>query len=153
MQAAHTTILQPPLHPSISKASPHFFSQLQSFFHQIIGLVFSAAAACPVLDRRSPRAHFLQPPAQLLFTPPQRLHQFASWLPLSCSDNNQRVQLLCVCCPLSTLASRLALSVNRRDCFVPSFIPRIMQRCLGGFAYRLWKKVMWNVLRRMFRGF
>jgi hypothetical protein len=119
-----------------------FSPQLQSVFRQIMGLVFSAAAACPDLwDRRSGRALFSQPPAQL-----QHSHEFASLLPLFCSDNRQRVQLLCFCC---TLASRLALPVNTREGSrsLQRAIARIMQRCLCVFARRLWKKMKVEVRR------
>ena len=102
-------------------------------------LVLHTAAACPVFDRRSVRAH-LQPPAQLAIMLSQLSLNLAS-MQVWCSDNKQRVQLLCCCCPLSTLAPRLVRAVNRRQgsrSFEIRAMAHIMRRCLILCAHRLW---------------
>jgi hypothetical protein len=72
-----------------------------------MSLVLSAAASCSVFDRRSRRAHYLQPPAQLGFTPSQRLLELSSMqLHIDCIE--QRAQLLCCGNLLSMVAFRLA---------------------------------------------
>jgi hypothetical protein len=103
-----------------------------------VSLVLNAAAACPIFGPRSVRAHYLQPPAQLGFTLSQRSLEFAS-MQLWCFDNNQRVQLLCCCCPLSVLALRLARAVNRCEgshSFEQRAIASIMKRCFSIVALR-----------------
>ena len=118
-----------------------FFPQIiRSHIRHIASVVLSAAAACPIFDLRSMRAHYLQPPAPLAFTLSPRALELASLQPW-CRDNTQRAQLLCSCCPLSTLAFRLSGAVNRyerqRD-FERSATARIMRRCFGVFAWRRW---------------
>jgi len=118
-----------------------FFPQIiRSHIRHIASVVLSAAAACPIFDLRSMRAHYLQPPAPLAFTLSPRALELASLQPW-CRDNTQRAQLLCSCCPLSTLAFRLSGAVNRyerqRD-FERSATARIMRRCFGIFAWRRW---------------
>jgi hypothetical protein len=73
-----------------------------------MSLVLSAAAACYVFDRRSWRAHYLQPPAQLGFDAvTARLLELSSMqLHIDCID--QRPQLLCCGNLLSMVALRLA---------------------------------------------
>ncbi len=103
-------------------------------------LLLSAAAACPIFDLRSMRAHYLQPPAPLAFTLSPRALELASLQPW-CRDNTQRAQLLCSCCPLSTLAFRLPRAVNRHhgsSSFELNATARITQRCFSVFAWRLW---------------
>ena len=125
-----------------------FVPPLSSFFPQIrekqlrhiTSVVLSAAAACPIFDLRSMRAHYLQPPAPLAFTLSPRALELASLQPW-CRDNTQRAQLLCSCCPLSTLAFRLSGAVNRyerQSDFERSATARIMRRCFGIFAWRRW---------------
>ena len=117
-----------------------FFPQIIRHIRHITSVVLSAAAACPIFDLRSMRAHYLQPPAPLAFTLSPRALELASLQPW-CRDNTQRAQLLCSCCPLSTLAFRLSGAVNRyerqRD-FERSATARIMRRCFGIFAWRRW---------------
>ena len=117
-----------------------FFPQIIRHIRHIASVVLSAAAACPIFDLRSMRAHYLQPPAPLAFTLSPRALELASLQPW-CRDNTQRAQLLCSCCPLSTLAFRLSGAVNRyerqRD-FERSATARIMRRCFGIFAWRRW---------------
>ena len=139
---------QPPPVPPLRPLNPrsHLLlvcPSLSSFFPQIrhiTSVVLSAAAACPIFDLRSMRAHYLQPPAPLAFTLSPRALELASLQPW-CRDNTQRAQLLCSCCPLSTLAFRLSGAVNRyerqRD-FERSATARIMRRCFGIFAWRRW---------------
>jgi hypothetical protein len=120
---------------------PHLlqFSSPSAQFFQILSLVLSAAAACPVFGPRSSRAHHLQPPAQLCFTLSQRSLELA----YSCRDSRQRVQLLCCSCPLSILAFRLARAVNRHEGSRSSELRAtacIMRRCFGGFAWRFWSE-------------
>ena len=125
-----------------------FVTPLSSFFPQIrekqlrhiTSVLLSAAAACPIFDLRSMRAHYLQPPAPLAFTLSPRALELASLQPW-CRDNTQRAQLLCCCCPLSTLAFRLPRAVNRCDSqrdFERSATARIMKRCFSIFAWRRW---------------
>ena len=123
-------------------ALPHtfFLSQAIRYVRQIASVVLSAAAACPIFDLRSVRAHYLQPPAPLAFTLSPRALELASLQPW-CRDSTQRAQLLCSCCPLSTLAFRLPRAVNRCDSqrdFERSATARIMKRCFGIFAWRCW---------------
>jgi hypothetical protein len=119
---------------------PSFVPQIREKQLHIASVVLSAAAACPIFDLRSMRAHYLQPPAPLAFTLSPRALELASLQPW-CRDNTQRAQLLCSCCPLSTLAFRLSGAVNRyerqRD-FERSATARIMRRCFGIFAWRRW---------------
>ena len=120
-----------------------FFPQIiRSHIRHIASVVLSAAAACPIFDLRSMRAHYLQPPAPLAFTLSPRALELASLQPW-CRDNTQRAQLLCCCCPLSTLAFRLPRvhAVNRHDSqrdLERSATARIMKRCFGIFACRRW---------------
>ena len=114
--------------------------ECQSCLRPIASLVLSAAAACSVFDRRSMRAHYLQPPAQLGLTPSQRSLEIAS-LQLWCRDNKQRVQLQCCSSPLSTLAFRLARAVNRHEgsrSFEVRAMAGIMRRCFCMLAWRFW---------------
>ncbi len=86
------------------------------------------------------RAHFLQPPAPLAFALSPRALELASLQP-RCRDNTQRAQLLCSCCPLSTLAFRLPRAVNRYDSqrdLERSAMARIMKRCFGISAWWRW---------------
>ena len=118
-----------------------FFSQIrEKQLRHITSVVLSAAAACPIFDLRSMRAHYLQPPAPLAFSLSPRALELASLQPW-CRDNTQRAQLLCCCCPLSTLAFRLPRAVYRYDSqrdLERSATARIMKRCFGIFACRLW---------------
>ena len=53
---------------------------------------------------------------------------------LWCRDNRQRVQLVCRCCPLSTLALRLARADYKREsdrARERNVIARIMRRCFS----------------------
>ena len=149
LKSASSHRLNRPSAPSIpAHTSSLFVTPLSSFFPQIrekqlrhiTSVVLSAAAACPIFDLRSMRAHYLQPPAPLAFTLSPRALELASLQPC-CRDNTQRAQLLCCCCPLSTLAFRLSGAVNRyerqRD-FERSATARIMRRCFGILAWRLW---------------
>jgi hypothetical protein len=144
LKYASSSRLSRPSAPSTpAHTSSLFVPPLPSFFPQIrhiTSVVLSAAAACPIFDLRSMRAHYLQPPAPLAFTLSPRALEFASLQPW-CRDNTQRAQLLCCSCPLSTLAFRLSRAVNRyerqRD-FERSATARIMRRCFGVFAWRRW---------------
>ena len=116
-------------------------SSLLAQIPPIASLVLNAAAACHVFGPRSVRAHYLQPPAQLLppgFALSQRSLDRAS-LQSWCHGNTQRAQLLCFCCPLSTLASRLARADNRRQVnrsLEIRVVACIMRRCFSGYALR-----------------
>jgi hypothetical protein len=107
----------------------------------IASLELNAAAACRVFGPRSARAQYLQPPAQLLppgFTLSQRSLDRAS-MQSWCRDNTQRAQLLCCSCSLSTLASRLARAVYRRQvnrCVEIRVVACIMRRFFSGYALR-----------------
>ncbi len=108
-------------------------------FRLAASLVLHSAAACPVFDRRSLRAR-LQPPVQLAITLSQLSLNLAS-MQLWCGNNKQRVQLLCCCCPLFTLAPRLVRAVNRSQgsrSFEISAMAHIMRRCFFICALRLW---------------
>jgi hypothetical protein len=100
--------------------------------------VLNAAAACPIFDRRS--VHYLQPPAPLAFSLSPRALELASLQPW-CRDNTQRAQLLCSCCPLSTLAFRLPRAVNRCEgsrSLELRATAHIMKHCFSVLALRLW---------------
>ena len=59
---------------------------------------------------------------------------------LWCRDNRQRVQLMRCCCPLSTLALRLARADYRRESdrrIEHKVIARIMRRCFSVNARQL----------------
>lgn len=102
--------------------------------------MLNAAAACPVFDRRSLRAHYRRPPAQLVFTLAQRALELASLQPW-CRNNAQRARLLCRSCPLSTLAFRMCRAFNRRASnrsFEVGAMAHVMKRCFGILAWRLW---------------
>ena len=133
-------VQSPPALPLFVPPLSSFFPQIREQLRHITSVVLSAAAACPIFDLRSMRAHYLQPPAPLAFTLSPRALELASLQPW-CRDNTQRAQLLCSCCPLSTLAFRLSGAVNRyerqRD-FERSATARIMRRCFGIFAWRRW---------------
>jgi hypothetical protein len=119
-------------------------------FSLVMSFVPNAAAACPIFGRRSLRAHCLQPPAQLGFMLPQRSLESASMQPW-CRDSRQRAQLLCCCCPLSTLSFHLAQAVNRRqhrDRFELWATAQIMKRCFGILAWRLWTGMDRRIFKR-----
>ncbi len=77
--------------------------------------VLSAAAACPVtvFGRRDKHLHHLQPPSPLGIKPSQRALTFASSVRLWVYANTLPY-LLRYCCPLSTLACRLARPLGRQ---------------------------------------
>ena len=106
-----------------------------------MSLVLRAAATFPLFCRRSECALRLQPPCHLGIAPSQR------WLDLHtpqlfiCSGSTQRLHLLCCCCPLSTVAFRLARSAGRhegRRASQRAAVALIMRRCFGDFVWRFW---------------
>ena len=109
----------------------------------IMCLVLNAAAACPVFERRTARAHHLQPPPQLGFPPSQHSLAIAS-LQLWLRGNKQRAQLLCCSGALFDLVFRLARAANKQQSRFfefPEFegycIAAIMRRCFSVYAWRL----------------
>ena len=129
---AHTSTL------FVAPLSSLFLQIREKQLRHITSVVLNAAAACPIFDRRS--VHYLQPPAPLAFTLSPRALELALLQPW-CRDNTQRAQLLCCCCPLSTLAFRLPRAVNRCDSerdLERSATARIMRRCFGILAWRRW---------------
>ena len=129
----HRVCRQAPLHSSLKLSSPVL--QLLSS----LCLVLNAATACPVFERRTARAHYLQPPLQLAFKLPPRLLELASLQPW-CHGNKQRVRLLCCCCPLSVVAFRMTRVTGRHECHravEQRAIVRIMMRCFSMLALRI----------------
>jgi hypothetical protein len=139
-------VLKLPCMTRVSSSAAQHQLQLSSLFAQyrrIVSLVLDTADACLVFGPRSSRAHFLQPPEQLVpLHPPQLLSHSAS-MQLWCGDNRQRLQLMRCCCPLSTLASRLARANYRYESdrplnpFEHKHIALIIRRCLNVHARRL----------------
>jgi hypothetical protein len=104
-------------------------------YRYTMSLVLNAAAACPVFSRQSEQAHYLQPPEQLGFKLTPHLLEIAS-LQLWCRGTQQRMQMLCCSCPLSTLALRLACAADRREGhrMQQRVAALIMKRCLSHFG-------------------
>ncbi len=138
--------------PNHTHASPRFLSRatpqqpqtassspvVQLRHH--VSLFLNVAAACPVFGRRTARAHYLQPPAQLAFKLPPHLLELAFSLQPWC-HGRQRLQLLISCCPLSTVAFRLARVTGRHEshrAVEQKIIARILMRCISISALQDW---------------
>jgi hypothetical protein len=108
--------------------------------HHAMCLVLNAASVCRIFDRRSMRAHYLQPPRTLGIAPSLRTLQFASQCP-KCRDYRQRLRLLCISFPLSIVALGLACAQDntgicifqKKKCLAAC----IMARCFSITAWRL----------------
>ncbi len=95
-------------------------------------LVVRAAAARPIVH--------LPTMAQLGFRISQRAFQPAALKP-RCQDMHQRLHLMCISSPLSVVAFRLALSVDRHgggSRVEHKMTGLILRRCFGITALRLW---------------
>jgi hypothetical protein len=115
------------------------FPSPSSQLHQATSLVLSAAAACPIFDRRSSRAHSMQPPAFICISPSQRVHDRVS--PQLCCHGSQRLQLLPCCCLLANVAVRAVRLVHRHErhrSLQMKAVGLIMKRVLSNFAWRVW---------------
>ncbi len=100
-------------------------------------LVVRAAAARPISNRHG--VH-LPTMAQLGFRISQRALQPAALKP-RCQDMHQRLHLMCSSSPLSVVAFRLALSVDRHGVgrrVEHKITGLILRRCFGITALRLW---------------
>ena len=116
---------------------PLLFAQLR----HTMSLVLRAAAACSVLGRRM-HARYLQQPLLLGITPSRRSLE-CTFQQLWCSDEEQRLRLLVLSCPLSTLAFRLARAVVRHEGlrrFEHRAIARIIRRCFSIVASQLFER-------------
>jgi hypothetical protein len=103
-----------------------------------MSLLLNAAIRCPIFGR-CVRTLFLQPPAQLGLRLSQRWPDLTS-LHLNCRGNQERQQLLISCCPLSTLACRLARVADRHEGHLSiehRVIALIMRRCFSIVALRV----------------
>jgi Ran GTPase-activating protein (RanGAP) involved in mRNA processing and transport len=84
--------------------------------------------------------HHLHPCPQIGFSMSRRSLDFAA-LQLWCHCNPQYLRLLICCCPLSTLAFRLARTSNRHDSQRMAqhrAAALVMRRCFSMLAWRIW---------------
>ena len=93
-----------------------------------------------IVDGESAFVHHLHPCVQIGFSMSRRSLDFAA-LQLWCHCNQQYLRLLICCCPLSTLAFRLARTSSRHDSQRMAqhrAAALVMRRCFSMLAWRIW---------------
>ena len=93
-----------------------------------------------IVDGESAFVHHLHPCPQIGFSMSRRSLDFAA-LQLWCHCNPQYLRLLICCCPLSTLAFRLARTSNRhvsQRMAQHRAAALVMRRCFSMLAWRIW---------------